>query len=217
MHLLDWIVLVTTLATIVAYGAWKSRQVKDAEAWLRGGRDLRWWTIGLSIMATQASAVTFLSTPGQAYEDGMGFVQFYFGVPVAMVILSAVIVPIFYRLKVYTAYEYLEGRFDRKTRLLTALLFLVQRGLGAGLSIYAPAIIVSSMLGWPLAWTNLVIGTLVIAITVSGGTKWSVRRSPGRWPSCSAAWPSPSSSSCARCRPRCRRAAPSASRAPSAR
>ncbi len=171
MRALDWVVLVGTLAAIVAYGAWKSRQVNDAEAWLRGGRDLRWWTIGLSIMATQASAVTFLSTPGQAYEDGMGFVQFYFGLPVAMVILSATIVPIYYRLKVYTAYEYLEGRFDRKTRLLTALLFLVQRGLGAGLSIYAPAIIVSTVLGWPVGWTTLVIGTIVVGITVSGGTK----------------------------------------------
>jgi SSS family transporter len=171
MRTLDWLVLAGTLVAIVAYGAWKSRKVKDAEAWLRGGRELRWWTIGLSIMATQASAITFLSTPGQAYEDGMGFVQFYFGLPVAMVILSATIVPLYYRLKVYTAYEYLEGRFDRKTRQLTALLFLVQRGLGAGLSIYAPAIIVSSVLGWPLQWTNLAIGVLVIGYTVSGGTK----------------------------------------------
>jgi Na+/proline symporter len=171
MRALDWLVLVGTLAAIVAYGARKARAVQSADAWLRGGRDLPWWTIGLSIMATQASAITFLSTPGQAYEDGMGFVQFYFGLPVAMVILSALIVPIFYRLKVYTAYEYLEGRFDRKTRLLTAVLFLVQRGLGAGLGIYAPSIIVSQVLGWPLGWTNAAIGALVVVITVSGGTK----------------------------------------------
>jgi SSS family transporter len=171
VKLIDWVVLAGTLTIIVGYGLWKTRGVKSAEAWLRGGSDVKWWTIGLSIMATQASAITFLSTPGQAYEDGMGFVQFYFGLPVAMVVLSATIVPLFHKLKVYTAYEYLESRFDLKTRQLTAFLFLVQRGLAAGLSIYAPAIILSTVLGWSLQWTNIVIGTLVIVYTVSGGTR----------------------------------------------
>ncbi|GAA0877143.1 hypothetical protein GCM10009119_01110 [Algoriphagus jejuensis] len=132
---------------------------------------MNWWTIGLSIMATQASAITFLSTPGQAYEDGMGFVQFYFGLPLAMIIISVVFVPIYYKLKVYTAYEYLEQRFDLKTRTLTALLFIIQRGLAAGITIYAPAIILSTLLGWNLTWTNIFIGTLVIVYTVSGGTE----------------------------------------------
>lgn len=171
MTALDWLILGGTLAAIVAYGLWKGRAVQTAEVYLRGGRDLKWYTIGLSIMATQASAITFLSTPGQAYEDGMGFVQFYFGLPVAMVLLSATIVPLYYRLRVATAYEYLEGRFDRKTRQLTAFLFLLQRGLGTGLSIYAPAIVLSSVLGWPLHLTNLLIGVLVIVYTVSGGTR----------------------------------------------
>src|SRR5215467_5586881 len=130
--------------------------------YLVGGSDTKWYTIGLSIMATQASAITFLSVPGQAYEDGMSYVQFYFGLPIAMVLLSATIVPLYYRLKVYTAYEYLERRFDLKTRLLTAFIFLLQRGLAAGISIYAPAIILSSVLGWPLQLTNLIIGLLVI-------------------------------------------------------
>src|ERR1043165_4665595 len=129
---LDWGILGLTLLLIVGFGVWKGRAVKTADAYLRGGNDMKWYTIGLSIMATQASAITFLSTPGQAYEDGMGFVQFYFGVPLAMVILSATIVPVYYRLRVATAYEYLERRFDRKTRQLTAFLFLLQRGLGAG-------------------------------------------------------------------------------------
>jgi Na+/proline symporter len=171
MTALDWLLLAGTLALIVGYGVWKGRAVRTAEVYLGGGRDLKWYTIGLSIMATQASAITFLSTPGQAYEDGMGFVQFYFGVPVAMVLLSATIVPLYYRLRVATAYEYLEGRFDRKTRQLTAFLFLLQRGLGTGLSIYAPAIVLSSVLGWPLHLTNLIIGVLVIVYTVSGGTR----------------------------------------------
>ena len=145
--------------------------MKTSETYLRGGSDLRWWTIGLSIMATQASAITFLSMPGQAYQDGMGFIQFYLGLPVAMVILSALIVPIYYRLKVYTAYEYLETRFDRKTRQLVALLFLLSRGLGAGLSLYAPAIVLSTLLGWPLGWTTVGIGAAVVLYTVSGGTR----------------------------------------------
>ena len=171
MTTLDWVVLVGTLGLIVAYGAWKTREVKSAETYLRGGGDLRWWTIGLSIMATQASAITFLSMPGQAYQDGMGFIQFYLGLPVAMIILSSVIVPIYYRLKVYTAYEYLETRFDRKTRQLVALLFLLSRGLGAGISLYAPAIVLSTLLGWPLGWTTLALGAAVILYTVSGGTR----------------------------------------------
>ena len=171
MRALDWLVLLGTVLVIAAYGAWKGRAVRSADAYLRGGGDMKWYTIGLSIMATQASAITFLSMPGQAYEDGMGFVQFYFGLPVAMVILSATIVPLYYRLRVATAYEYLEHRFDRKTRQLTAFLFLLQRGLGAGLSIYAPAIILSATLGWPLQLTNLLIGALVIVYTVSGGAR----------------------------------------------
>jgi solute:Na+ symporter, SSS family len=135
MKPIDWLVLVGTIAAIVVYGSWRDRGAKTSDAYLRGGRDLRWWTIGLSIMATQASAITFLSMPGQAYEDGMGFLQFYFGLPVAMVILSAFFLPLYYRLKVYTAYEFLEQRFDRKTRQLTAILFLVSRSLAAGVSI----------------------------------------------------------------------------------
>lgn len=171
MKLLDWLVLVGTIAAIVGYGSWRDRGAKTSDVYLRGGRDLRWWTIGLSIMATQASAITFLSMPGQAYEDGMGFLQFYFGLPVAMVILSAFFLPLYYRLKVYTAYEFLEQRFDRKTRQLTAILFLVSRSLAAGVSIYAPAIVLSTVLGWPLQLTNLIIGTVTIVYTVSGGTR----------------------------------------------
>lgn len=171
MSLVDWAVLLGTLAVIVAYGVWKTRGQKSMGSYLRGGSDARWYTIGLSIMATQASAITFLSTPGQGFEDGLGFVQFYFGVPLAMVFLSVVILPIYYRTRVLTAYEYLEQRFDLKTRQLTALIFLLQRGLGAGLSIFAPAIILSTVLGWSLTWTNLALGAVVIAYTVSGGTR----------------------------------------------
>ena len=132
---------------------------------------MNWWTIGLSIMATQASAITFLSTPGQAYQDGMRFIQFYFGLPIAMIIISMVFIPMYYKLKVYTAYEYLENRFDLKTRTLAALLFIIQRGLAAGITIYAPAIILSTLLGWNLTVTNILIGTVVIVYTVSGGTE----------------------------------------------
>jgi SSS family solute:Na+ symporter len=171
MHTFDWIIMFATLLGIVSYGVWKTRSVKSVKSYLMGDRDLPWWTIGLSIMATQASAITFLSTPGQAYDDGMRFAQFYFGIPIAMVILSAFVLPVYYKLKVYTAYEYLEGRFDLKTRKLTAFLFLLQRGLAAGITIYAPAIILSSILEWPLFWTNLFIGILVIIYTVAGGTK----------------------------------------------
>ncbi|WP_161888596.1 sodium:solute symporter family transporter [Pontibacter russatus] len=171
MRPLDWIVLLGTLGFIVIYGVWRTRGSKDIEGYLKGDNSMKWWTIGLSVMATQASAITFLSTPGQAYEDGMRFVQFYFGLPIAMVIISITIIPIFYRLNVFTAYEFLENRFDLKTRSLAALLFLVQRGLAAGITIYAPAIILSTMLGWSLNVTILIIGVLVVIYTVSGGTK----------------------------------------------
>jgi Na+/proline symporter len=168
---LDWCVLVGTILAILGYGAWRTRGTKDIDGYLKGGNSLTWPTIGLSVMATQASAITFLSTPGQAYEDGMRFVQFYFGLPLAMIVISAVFIPIYYRLKVYTAYEYLERRFDAKVRYLGAILFLVQRGLAAGITIYAPAIILSSILGWSLRLTILGIGLVVIVYTVSGGTK----------------------------------------------
>ncbi|MBD3628253.1 sodium:solute symporter [Cyclobacterium sp.] len=171
MSYLDWAIMFGTLLAIAAYGIYKTYGPKDMEKYLRGGNDLNWWTIGLSIMATQASAITFLSTPGQAYADGMRFIQFYFGLPVAMIIISVVFLPIYYRLKVYTAYEFLETRFDLKTRTLTAFLFLVQRGLAAGITIYAPAIILSTLLEWNLTLTNFFIGFMVIIYTVSGGTK----------------------------------------------
>ena len=171
MTMIDWLVMIGTLAAIVAYGVYKTRRVDNVKSYLLGDRDLKWWTIGLSVMATQASAVTFLSTPGQAYNDGLGFAQFYFGLPLAMVILCIFVLPIYYRLKVYTAYEYLEGRFDLRVRTLTAILFLVQRGLAAGITIYAPAIVLSTILGWKLSVTILVIGAVVIFYTVLGGTK----------------------------------------------
>ncbi|NVK48208.1 MAG: sodium:solute symporter [Cyclobacteriaceae bacterium] len=170
MSLLDWIVLFGTLGAIAAYGIYKTRGQKNLDSYLRGRNSMNWWTIGLSIMATQASAITFLSTPGQAYESGMGFIQFYFGLPLAMIIISVAFIPIYYRLKVYTAYEYLESRFDLKTRTLAALLFIIQRGLAAGITIYAPAIILSTLLGWNLTWTVVFIGAVVILYTVSGGT-----------------------------------------------
>ncbi|UTD14640.1 sodium:solute symporter [Tenacibaculum mesophilum] len=171
MQLVDWIVLSVTLLFIVLYGAWKTKGSKNVEDYIKGGNESKWWTIGLSVMATQASAITFLSTPGQAFHSGMGFVQFYFGLPIAMVIICLVFIPIYHRLKVYTAYEYLEGRFDQKTRTLTAILFLIQRGLAAGITIFAPAIILSAVLGWDLITLNIIIGVLVIIYTVSGGTK----------------------------------------------
>jgi SSS family transporter len=170
--LLDWLVVLGSTLYIVGWGLWKARgERRTADEYLRGGHELRWPTIGLSVMATQASAITFLSVPGQAYEDGMRFVQFYFGLPLAMVIVSAVFVPIYYRLNVYTAYEYLESRFDLKTRLLGAFLFLIQRGLASGITIYAPSIILSAIFGWPLEPTILAMGSLVILYTVTGGSK----------------------------------------------
>lgn len=171
MATVDWIILVGTLIFIVGYGVWKTKGSKDVKDYVLGGHDAKWWTIGLSVMATQASAITFLSTPGQAFHDGMGFVQFYFGLPLAMIIICIVFVPIYHRLKVYTAYEFLENRFDLKTRTLAALLFLTQRGLAAGITIYAPSIILSAVLGWDLKTLNILIGILVIIYTVSGGTK----------------------------------------------
>ena len=171
MASLDWFVLIATLLFIVIYGSWKTRGSKNVKDFIKGGSEAKWWTIGLSVMATQASAITFLSTPGQAFHSGMGFVQFYFGLPIAMIIICVVFIPIYHKLNVYTAYEYLETRFDLKTRTLTAILFLVQRGLAAGITIFAPAIILSAVLGWDLLTLNILIGLLVIIYTVSGGTK----------------------------------------------
>ena len=171
MSILDWIVLFGTLIAIVGYGVWKTRGSKNIQGYLLGDNSMKWGTIGLSVMATQASAITFLSTPGYAFENGMDFVQNYFGLPFALIIVSAVFIPIFYKLKVYTAYEYLENRFDLKARLLGAILFLIHRSLAAGITIYAPAIILSSILGWNLSFTILLVGILVIIYTVSGGTK----------------------------------------------
>lgn len=168
---IDWIVLSVTLLFIVIYGTYVTRKNKNVDDYLKGGNDSKWWTIGLSVMATQASAITFLSTPGQAFHSGMGFVQFYFGLPIAMIVICMVFIPIYHKLKVYTAYEFLEGRFDVKTRTLTAILFLIQRGLAAGITIFAPAIILSAVLGWDLLKLNIIIGFLVIIYTVSGGTK----------------------------------------------
>lgn len=171
MQQLDWIVLSVTLLFIVFYGVYKTKGSKNVEDYILGNKETPWWTVGLSVMATQASAITFLSTPGQAYHDGMGFVQFYFGLPIAMVVISMTFIPIYHKLKVFTAYEYLEQRFDLKTRSFTAILFLVQRGLGTGLTIYAPSIILSSILGWNLTMLNIIIGILVIIYTYAGGTK----------------------------------------------
>ena len=171
MHTIDWIILVSTLLLIVIYGTIKTRGAKSSADYIKAGNQAKWWTIGLSVMATQASAITFLSTPGQAFHDGIGFVQFYFGIPLAIIIVCMVFIPMYHKLKVYTAYEYLESRFDLKTRTLTALLFLIQRSLSAGITIFAPAIILSSVLGWDLTMLNIIIGLLVIIYTVSGGTK----------------------------------------------
>lgn len=171
MSLADWIVLVLTLLGIVAYGLYKSRTSRNLDGYFLSNRSLPWGLVLLSIMGTQASAITFLSAPGQAYTDGMRFVQYYFGIPLAMVVISVFFVPIFHRLKVYTAYEYLEQRFDGKTRTLTSLLFFLQRGLSTGISVFAPSIILSSLLGWDIIWTNLFMGGLLIIYTMSGGAK----------------------------------------------
>ncbi len=171
LNWIDWVVLTSTLLAIVGYGTWKTKGSTSVQDYVRGGNTSKWWTIGLSVMATQASAITFLSTTGQAFSDGMGFVQFYFGLPLAMVIICMVFIPLYHRLKVYTAYEFLENRFDLKTRSLAAILFLIQRGLAAGITIFAPAIILSVVLGWNITYLNIAIGILVIIYTVTGGTK----------------------------------------------
>ena len=168
---IDWMVMSITMTAVIGYGFWKTRGSKDMQGYLLGGNEAKWWTIGLSVMATQASAITFLSTPGQAYFSGMEFIQFYFTLPIALIIICVTFIPIFYKLKVYTAYEFLENRFDYKTRAFTSFLFLIQRGLAAGITIYAPAIILSSIMGWNLNITTLFIGFVAILYTVSGGTK----------------------------------------------
>lgn len=171
MNILDWIILGLTLTCIVVYGVWKNRKQNSIQDYIQGGKEARWWTVGLSVMATQASAITFLSTPGQAFMEGMGFVQFYFGLPLAMIVICMFFLPIYHRLNVYTAYEFLEQRFDLNTRTLAAILFLIQRGLAAGITIYAPAIILNVILGWPLNPLILSIGLVVIVYTLIGGTK----------------------------------------------
>ena len=171
MSLIDWFILISTISFIVGYGVYKTRKFNTIKDHLKGGGSANWLTVGLSVMATQASAITFLSTPGQAFDEGMGFVQFYFGLPLAIIVICLVFIPIYHKLKVYTAYEYLEQRFDRKTRTLASILFLIQRGLGAGITIFAPAIILSTILGWDLKILIFTIGILVIIYTVSGGTK----------------------------------------------
>src|SRR6476469_10034777 len=167
----DWLVVVLTLSSIIVYGLYKSRTTKNLDGYFLSNRSLPWYIVLLSIMGTQASAVTFLSAPGQAYTDGMRFVQYYFGLPLAMVVICITFVPLFNKLKVYTAYAFLEKRFDIKTRTLTSFLFLLQRGLSTGISIYAPSIILSSLFGWDIFFTNLVMGGFLIIYTVAGGAK----------------------------------------------
>lgn len=171
MSYIDWIVLIVTLAIIIIYGVYKSRTTKDLDGYFLSNRDMPWYLVLLSIMGTQASAITFLSAPGQAYTDGMRFVQYYFGLPLAMIVICIVFVPVFNRLKVYTAYEFLENRFDLKTRTLTSFLFQVSRGLSTGISIYAPSLILSSLLGWNIYYTNIIMGGMLIIYTVSGGAR----------------------------------------------
>lgn len=171
MSTIDWIILITTLCGIIIYGVYKSRTTKDLDGYFLSNRSLPWYMVLLSIMGTQASAITFLSAPGQAYTDGMRFVQYYFGLPLAMIVVCIFFVPVFRKLKVYTAYEFLENRFDLKTRSLTSALFLISRGLSTGISIYAPSIILSSLLGWNIYYTNLVMGGLLIVYTITGGAR----------------------------------------------
>ncbi|WP_459210894.1 sodium:solute symporter family protein [Aquimarina rhabdastrellae] len=170
MKILDWIVLIFIIIIIIVYGIKKTRKPSDSESYLRGQQTLPWWTIGLSVMATQASAITFLSLPGQAYDEGLRFVQFYFGLPIAIILLCIFVLPVYYKLNVYTAYEFLEKRFDLKTRSFAAFLFLCQRSVATGLTLFAPSIVLSSILGWNLSFTTCIIGLLVIIYTVSGGT-----------------------------------------------
>jgi solute:Na+ symporter, SSS family len=171
MSVIDWIVLCVTLAGIISYGIYRSQATKDLDGYFRSNKSMPWYLVLLSIMGTQASAITFLSAPGQAYTDGMRFVQYYFGLPLAMVVIAAVFVPVFSRLNVYTAYEYLENRFDLRTRSLTSLLFLISRGLSTGISIFAPSIILASLFGWNIYFTNIVMGGLLIIYTMSGGAR----------------------------------------------
>ncbi|MEM6803954.1 MAG: sodium:solute symporter, partial [Bacteroidota bacterium] len=171
MSSIDWLVLGATTLFIVIYGIWKSWGASNLSDYVLANKSMKWWTIGLSIMATQASAITFLSTPGQGYDDGMGFVQFYFGLPIAAVVLSIVAIPLYHKLKVFTAYEFLEKRFDLKTRGVAAILFLIQRGLAAGFTIYAPALILSTVLPWDTTWACILIGVIVTTYTVLGGTQ----------------------------------------------
>jgi SSS family solute:Na+ symporter len=168
---IDWIILIVTLTGIIMYGIYKSRTTKNLEGYFLSNRSLPWYLVLLSIMGTQASAITFLTGPGQAFSDGMRFVQYYFGLPLAMIVISIFFVPVFTRLKVYTAYEFLENRFDLKTRTLTSFLFLLSRGLSTGISIFAPSIVLSSLMGWNIYYTNLVMGGLLIIYTMSGGAK----------------------------------------------
>ena len=171
MSPLDFVVLIGSMVGIAVYGIWRTRGHRDLNAYLKGNQNIGWATIGISVMATQASAITFISTPGQGYQDGLGFVQNYFGMPLALILIAAVFLPMYRRLNVYTAYEFLGRRFDAKTRLLGAALFLVQRGLAAGITIYAPAIILSTMLGWRLDLTIILSGLLVVIYTVIGGSE----------------------------------------------
>jgi len=171
MSALDWFVLIFSLVGIAAYGIYKSRGATNIENYLKGDRSIPWYMVGLSIMATQASAITFLSAPGQAYTDGMRFVQYYFGLPIAMIVISMFFIPIYNKLNVFTAYEFLEKRFDQKTRVFTSVLFLTQRGLASGLTLYAPSLILSALLGWNIYYTNIFIGGIVILYTVAGGSK----------------------------------------------
>src|SRR6187401_3689696 len=171
MSAIDWAILIFTLTGIIIYGIYKSRTTRNLDGYFLSNRSMPWYIVLLSIMGTQASAITFLSGPGQAYADGMRFVQYYFGLPLAMVVICITFVPSFNKLKVFTAYEFLEKRFDVKTRTFTSFLFLLQRGLSTGISIYAPSIILSSLFGWNIYWTNLFMGGLLIIYTVSGGAK----------------------------------------------
>ncbi|MEI9959139.1 MAG: hypothetical protein WDM90_23140 [Ferruginibacter sp.] len=171
MSSIDWIILCVTLTAIVLYGIYKSRTSKNLEGYFLSNRSMPWYLVLLSIMGTQASAITFLTGPGQAFSDGMRFVQYYFGLPLAMIVICIFFVPVFSRLKVYTAYEFLENRFDLKTRTLTSFLFLLSRGLSTGISIFAPSIVLSSLMGWNIYYTNLVMGGILIIYTMSGGAK----------------------------------------------
>src|ERR1041384_5040635 len=171
MSSIDWIILIVTLAAIIIYGIYKSRTTKNLDGYFLSNRSMPWILVLLSIMGTQASAITFLTGPGQAYSDGMRFVQYYFGLPLAMVVICITFVPSFNKLKVFTAYEFLEKRFDNKTRALTSFLFLLQRGLSTGISIYAPSLILSSLFGWGIFWTNIIMGGLLVIYTVSGGAR----------------------------------------------